>query len=70
MNEAQYFPSTNLPNANFIARDSVYYAQMFTTEVFEAVDRLELFSESGRVVPELNRKEIQTIKDNKVNHGI
>lgn len=47
--------------ANFIARDSIYYAQMFTTKVFEAVDRLELFSESGRIVPELNRKEIREV---------
>lgn len=47
--------------ANFIARDSSYYAQIFTTRVFEAVDRLNLFPESGRTVPELNRKEIREI---------
>ncbi|HEC98486.1 MAG TPA: type II toxin-antitoxin system RelE/ParE family toxin [Nitrospirae bacterium] len=47
--------------ANFIARDSSYYARMFTIKVFEAVDRLELFSESGRIVPELNRKEIREV---------
>lgn len=34
---------------------------MFTIKVFEAVDRLELFPESGRVVPELNRKEIREV---------
>ena len=45
--------------ANFITRDSSYYARMFTIKVFEVVDRLELFPESGRVVPELNRKEIE-----------
>ncbi|MEW6609513.1 MAG: type II toxin-antitoxin system RelE/ParE family toxin [bacterium] len=47
--------------ANFIARDSNYYAKMFTAQVFEAVERLELFPESGRIVPELNRKEIREI---------
>lgn len=47
--------------ANFIARDSVYYAGIFTVKTFEAVERLELFTESGRIVPELNRKEIREI---------
>ncbi len=47
--------------ANFIARDSIYYARMFTIKVFEAVNRLELFVESGRIVPELNRKEIREV---------
>ncbi len=47
--------------ANFIARDSTYYARMFTIKVFEAVDRLELFLESGRIVPELNRKEVREV---------
>ncbi len=42
--------------ANFIARDSNYYARMFTVKVFASVNRLELFPESGRVVPELKRK--------------
>jgi plasmid stabilization system protein ParE len=47
--------------ANFIARDSDYYAQMFTSKVFTMVEHLEVFPESGRVVPELNRKEIKEI---------
>ncbi|MBF8276838.1 MAG: plasmid stabilization system [Candidatus Brocadiaceae bacterium] len=47
--------------ANFIARDSNYYARMFAVKVFAVVDRLELFPESGRVVPELKRKEIREI---------
>ncbi|MEK7359501.1 MAG: type II toxin-antitoxin system RelE/ParE family toxin [Planctomycetota bacterium] len=47
--------------ANFIARDSNYYARMFTVKVFASVNRLELFPESGRVVPELKRKEIREI---------
>lgn len=44
--------------SNFIARDSTYYAGIFTVEVFEAVENLDLFPESGRIVPELNRNEI------------
>lgn len=47
--------------ANFIARDSDYYAQMFTISVFEVAERLELFPESGRIVPELNRREIREV---------
>ena len=47
--------------ANFIARDSDYYAQMVTVKVFEAAERLELFPESGRIVPELNRREIREV---------
>lgn len=47
--------------ADFISRDSDYYARMFTAEVFEIVERLELFPKSGRIVPELNRKAIKEI---------
>lgn len=47
--------------ANFIARDSDYYARMCTIKIFEAVDRLELFPGSGRIVPELNRREIREV---------
>ena len=47
--------------ANFIARDSDYHAQIFTTKVFKAVEHLKIFPESGRIVPELNRKEIREV---------
>ena len=47
--------------ANFIARDSDYYAQMFIIKTFGAVEHLEIFPESGRIVPELNRKEIREV---------
>ncbi len=47
--------------ADFIARDSDYYALMFTEKVFSTVERLKLFPESGRMVPELNRKKIREI---------
>jgi len=37
---------------DFIARDSVYYAEKFVDDAFNAVERLEMFPESGRMVPE------------------
>ncbi|MBI4386145.1 MAG: type II toxin-antitoxin system RelE/ParE family toxin, partial [Elusimicrobia bacterium] len=39
---------------SFIAKDSTPYARLFVVDVFEAVDRLIQFPESGRTVPELN----------------
>lgn len=45
----------------FIARDAPRYAQLFAIQAFEAVDRLEMFPLSGRVVPEINRKEIREV---------
>ena len=36
----------------FISRDSTYYAQKFVDDAFRAVERLEVFPESGRMVPE------------------
>ncbi|MFH1097990.1 MAG: type II toxin-antitoxin system RelE/ParE family toxin [Candidatus Desantisbacteria bacterium] len=47
--------------ANFIGRDSNYYAQSFIAKTFETVEHLEIFPESGRIVPELNRKEIREL---------
>ena len=47
--------------ANFIARDSDYYARMFAIKIFDSVERLKSFPESGRIVPELNRKEIREV---------
>jgi len=37
---------------DYIARDSVYYAEKFVDDSFRAVERLEMFPESGRMVPE------------------
>jgi len=45
----------------FIARDAPRYAAVFTDQVFVAVDRLQKFPLSGRVVPELEREEIREI---------
>lgn len=38
----------------YIARDTEVYADAMLQEIFDAVDRLENFPLSGRVVPELN----------------
>lgn len=40
--------------AEFIAKDSPQYARLFVTDVFQAVERLSEFHQSGRIVPELN----------------
>ena len=37
----------------YVARDSVQYASFLVERVVAAVDRLESFPESGRVVPEV-----------------
>lgn len=37
------------------------YAKLFANRVFSAVERLELFSSSGRVVPEVGREDIREI---------
>jgi len=39
---------------NYIAQDSPTYADLVVRRIFAALDRLELFPESGRVVPERN----------------
>ena len=46
---------------NYIANDSLYYAKMFAKKVFESVERIEIFPESGRVVSEINCKNIREI---------
>ncbi len=38
----------------FIARDSTQYARLFVIDIFQAVDRIAAFPQSGRIVPELN----------------
>lgn len=38
--------------ANYIARDSEFYAASFVQEIFDASYSLEMFGERGRVVPE------------------
>ena len=46
---------------NFISSDSVHYAKLLALDIIEAIERLALFPESGRVVPELEQKTIREI---------
>lgn len=45
----------------YISRDSEIYADSVLSEIFDAVDCLIDFSESGRVVPELNEPQTREI---------
>lgn len=47
--------------AEYIAQDSKYYAKIFVEKIFTSITRLEVFPESGRVVPELNNLSIREI---------
>jgi toxin ParE1/3/4 len=46
---------------DFIAADSPHYASLFAIDVLNAVERLQLFPRSGRVVPEVQAPEIREI---------
>ena len=46
--------------AEFISRDSPQYSSLFVIDVLYAVDRLNQFPRSGRVVPEIN---VQAIRE-------
>lgn len=45
----------------FVARDSVRYAEALTERLFDAAERLELFPLSGRVVPEVGREDVREL---------
>ena len=45
----------------FIANDSPHYANLFAMRVLNAVERLEPFPESGRIVPETSEASIREI---------
>jgi len=47
--------------ADYIAKDSEYYAKITITNIFDAVKKLKEFPLSGRIVPELNRKDVREI---------
>jgi len=47
--------------AEYIAKDSERYAQVQVQDFFEATKALEEFPKSGRIVPELNNKDIREI---------
>ena len=46
---------------DFIAADSPQYATLFAIDVLTAVERLEVFPRSGRVVPEMQASDIREI---------
>ena len=46
---------------DFIGRDSARYAEVVVDRLLSAVDRLERFPRSGRVVPELQREDLREV---------
>ncbi len=47
--------------AEYISKDSPYYAKIFSQKIFKSVERLEIFPKSGRIVPEMKNKTIREI---------
>ena len=47
--------------ADFISRDSRHFASLFTANVFQAVERLQEFPDSGRMVPETHDESLREI---------
>ena len=46
---------------DYIAKDSVYYAEKFVDGAFKAAERLEQFPKSGRMVPEIGNPVLREI---------
>ena len=46
---------------NFYARDSEVYARRIGERINAAIERLEAFPRSGRVVPELGREDVREV---------
>ena len=46
---------------DYIARDSPLYAELVIRRLVAAVERLEAFPQSGRIVPERNAEDIREI---------
>ncbi|MGD9156534.1 MAG: type II toxin-antitoxin system RelE/ParE family toxin [Bacillota bacterium] len=46
---------------NYIANDSEFYAFRLTEKIFQAVEKLKFFPESGRIVPVVAIKNIREI---------
>lgn len=46
---------------DFIERDSLRYGRLVAERLFEATSRIEVFPESGRIVPELRRDDVREI---------
>jgi toxin ParE1/3/4 len=48
-------------SSNFIAEDSISIAERFIKNLFQAVERLSDFPESGRIVPEFDDPAIREV---------
>lgn len=46
---------------HYISRDSAFYARLFGEKVVLATRRLEMFPESGRIIPEVEDKMLREI---------
>ncbi len=46
---------------DYIGRDSEHYAKLFAERVFSAAEMLVLFPESGRIVPEYDRRDLREL---------
>ncbi|MDI6804399.1 MAG: type II toxin-antitoxin system RelE/ParE family toxin [Bacteroidota bacterium] len=46
---------------DFISRDSKYYAKKVSTEIVERSEHLNLYPSIGRIVPEINEKNIREL---------
>jgi toxin ParE1/3/4 len=47
--------------AEFIDRDSVHHAALFVDRLLDAVDRLQNFQLSGRVIPEIGNQQCREV---------
>ena len=47
--------------AEYIARDSVDQAALFVSRIIAITDKLEYFSQSGRIIPEIKNKNCREI---------
>ena len=46
---------------DYIAKDSEHYARLFAQGIINVIERLLIFPESGRIVPEYNQKDLREI---------
>ena len=45
----------------YIARDSEHYSRIFAQGIINVIKKLQIFPESGRIVPEYNQKDIREV---------
>ena len=46
---------------DYIAEDSIFYADKFADELIEKADNIALFPNAGRIVPEIGKEEIREV---------